>query len=425
METIKNVTQLLVAKDQAVTVSAADVINSIADLADGDVLVTDLKNVVLDAASLPATVPAFKLIQRSGSNLIHSDIITQGLVRSYTLGLQVAEAQQVDYVGYNGVSGALDTIASNIYTIRLYCRDLDTAGFMQQKIKEGFYKSNAVAASYTQQAVALGLVESLIANYSREADQDIAFERINAGALANALATSTVSVVKGSKFIVCSEDMTSLITAGTILRFGATGAGTAPCYVVTGHDGGTTTARIYELDVPWQGVTAAAFAAASFESVTEGAWGISLTGVDRYFLTGKFSSKVNTWVTTIDMGDAAVAVVTASVTPYPGVGTLQQLATLEKELQADEFIYRSFPEGTPIDRADIVGALYDVTIVEFDGSIQSGLGVDVKSPKTLQIALESNTAQGDDTNVGIVTTLNAIIVTKWATPGAAAQTPTA
>jgi len=427
MDTIRNVTQLLVAKNQTMTAALEGaVISEYTDLKDGEVVITDPKNVVLDATDF-TTIPfsAIKFIQRSGTKLIHSDVIESGTVRQYHVGLQSAETQQLDYVGYNGVSGALDTIASNIYTIRLTILGSTIAGFMQRKIKEGFYKSNAVAASYTQQAVAKGLVSSLISNYSREPEQDLAFERVNAGALANALGTSTVSVVKGSDKIKTSADMTALVLVGTILRFGATGAGVAPCYVVTGHDSGAGAARIYTLDVPWQGATTAAVAAASFESVTEGAWGVKIQGVDRAYEVGKFASRVIAWNTQVDFGDSGTAVA-SSTGAYPGVGTSQQLGQVEKQFQADEFPYRNFAEGAPVDRADIAqGTLYDVFTIEYDGKIQSGLGTVVSSPKTLQIGTAgSSNANNEDANTGLLVTLNALFVTAGWVDGAVLQTVT-
>jgi hypothetical protein len=350
--------------------------------------------------------------------------LEEGDIKNWLVGLQAAETQQLDYVGYNGVSGALDTLATNIYTIRLNILDKTTAGFMQQKIKEGFYKSNASAASYTQQAVARGLQASLIANYSRETEQDLNFERINAGAQADALATAEVTMVKGSKYLVPDEDLTALVTAGTLLRFGATGAGVAPVYVVVGHDGGAAAARVYELDIAWQGATGLV-AAASFESVTEGAWGVKIQGVDREFKAGYFPSNVMFWSTQIDFGDLAAAVVT-STAAYPGVGTGQQLGMLEKELQADEFAYRGFPEAGVVDRVDIVPAtLYDVHVINYNGVIQSGGGLEVQSPKTIEIATQgSSNNNNEDANTGLLVTLNALFVTAGWVPGAVAQTVT-
>ena len=427
METIKNVTQLLVAKNQTMTAGLeGTVISDYTDLLDGEVVITDPKNVVLDATDF-TTIPfsAIKFIQRSGNVLVHSDVLEEGDIKTYLVGLQAAETQQLDYVGYNGVSGALDTLASNIYTIRLNILDKTTAGFMQQKIKEGFYKSNASAASYTQQRVALGLVSSLIANYSRETEQDLVFERINGGAADDAMATATGSVTKGSKYVVFNEDLTAIVVVGSIIRFGATGAGVAPCYVVVGHDGGAAAARVYELDVAWQGATNAAFAAASLETVTEGDWGVKIQGVDREFKAGYFASNVIFWETQIDFGDLSAAVVT-STAAYPGVGTGQQLGGLEKELQADEFIYRGFPEAGVVDRVDVVPTtLYDVFVINYNGVIQSGGGLAVQSPKTIQIATAgASNPNNEDANTGLLVTLNALFVTAGWVPGAVAQAVT-
>lgn len=408
MDTIRNVTQLLVGKDVAETTKTnLALITSGSDFNDGEIFIADHMNRYLDGTTA-AVDGLIKYGQARGSEILWSDIIDlKNNLNGYNIGLAADETQQLDYVGYNGVSGALDTIASNIYTIRLNILDKTTAGFMQQKIKEGFYKSNAVAASYTQSAVALGLVKSLQANYSREPEQDIVFERINSGAQANALATATVSVTKGSKFIVASEDLTALVTAGTILRFGTSGAGVAPVYIVVGHDGGAAAARVYELDVPWQGDTAAAFAAATFESVTEGDWGVKIQGVNREFKAGYFWSNPIFWETQIDFGEAQTSVIT-STAAYPGVGTGDYLANLEKELQADEFIYRGFPEAGVVDRVDILatgsGGNYDVQVIEHEHNLKAAQGTPTESPKTLMIAWRIK-AGGENANAAAIVTI--------------------
>jgi hypothetical protein len=384
MDTIRNVTQLLIGADVALTaLTDLDPITSPAQLADGEIVITDQFNRYLDGSSA-ATNGLIKFAQRSGNELVWSDVINIGTLKQYAITPAAAETQQVDYVGYNGVSGALDEIASNIYTVRLYYQESLIAGFMQQKIKEGFYKSNATAASYTQRAVAKGLQESLIKNFSREAEKDIAFERINSGAADAALGNLTLT--QGSKYFVSAIDDTANISAGDVVRLGGTGAGTAPCYVVVGHDGGAGAARVYELDVPWQGATVAALAAA--ETVTEADWGLQLQGVDRLFSLGKFASRVAHWKTTIDFGDAAVATVT-STGAYEGVGTGQQISTLEKELQADNYVYRGFSRGADAPREDAVQtntADYDVQVLEYEHVLEAAQGTPTKSPKTLQIA---------------------------------------
>jgi hypothetical protein len=431
VEKTKNVTQLFVVKNQSPTAGLeADLIADYTNLQDGEVCITDAKNVVLDATGIPAALNAFKLIGRSGTSLYESNLVELGKVKTYLLNKQLAEVQQVDYVGSNGTTGALDTIASNIYTIRLYVQGSTIADFMQQKIKEGFYKSNTAAASYTQEAVATGLYDSLVANFSREPEEEIRFGRINSGARTNlGTATTSLTFTKGSTTVTCQGDVDDA-TGGTALLvgewIGAAVAVTTPLYKIVSID---TTANTLVIDRPFNDASAVVLDDAVGRIIAATAlaanYGVKLSGIDRGFVLGKFKSSVVTWKTTIDFGDNQTTTVVESVKAYPGIGTYQQLASLEKELQADEYVFRSFVEGAPTDRAQVTGALYDVIVLEIKGDEVSGLGVNVESPKTIQIALEANTATGDDANTGIVTVLNAILVASWAVPGAVNQTPTA
>lgn len=425
METIKNVNQLFVGKNISKTGTASLVITGPSVIADGEVCVVDPRNNVhLTTAGYPAGLDGFRICQRSGDKLIFSDVVKAGSVRKYSISLPASNpaSEQVDYIGYNGSAGSIaDLVANNIYTVRLYILDSTISGFMQQKIKEGFWKSGASVP--TQQAVAKNLVESLIKNYSREPIQDIRFERVNAGAAANALGTATATVTQGSKVIVFSEDMTALVTAGTLVRLGGAGAGTTPVYVVSSVSGSGATAA-YTLDIPYQGVSEV-IAAGNVESVTEGNWGIKISGVAQTY-NEKFFGAPASWKLAIDFTDNQSTVITNASAASTGTGTYDVLARLEKELQADEYIFRNFVEGAPVDRKDVLPATtYDVVVVEYDGIIESGLGTQVRSPKTLTIVQAGNGAQADVANIGWLTLLNHLIVTTWATPGASALTPTA
>ena len=426
MQTTRNVTQLFVGANIAKTAAAGNVINSVASLGNGEIAVVNpVNNVQLTTAGFPAGLDGFKLIQRSGNRLIHSDVVKAGTVRKYTISLPATfpATEQVDYIGYNGTAGSIaDLIANNIYTVRLYVLDSTINGFMQQKIKEGFWKSGAAAPN--QRAVAKNLVESLIKNYSREPVQDIRFERINSGALLDAIGVLTATVVNGSKAVVFSGDATAIVTVGSLLRIGGTGAGTTPVYVVESVDAGVGAARVYTLDIPYQGATAT-IAAANIETVNEGNWGIQIAGVAQAY-DGKFFGEPTVWKTTIDFTDNQLTTVTNATAASPGTGNYDVLARLEKELQADEYVYRNFIEGAPVDRTDVLaGTTYDVVVIEYDGEIESGLGTTVKSPKTLIIASAGNAAQADVAAIGWLTLLNQLIVTTWATPGTANLVPTA
>ena len=519
METIHNVTQLFVVKKQTPTAALeGDVINDYTDLLDGEAAVCDYKNVVIDAASTSG-YDRFKIVARVGNKLIQSDLVHSGTVRKYYVTGQSAEVRQVDYVGYNGTggSGSLGALTSTLHTIRLYVRDTTIAGFMQQKVKEGFYKSGS---STSQEAIALGLVKSLIKNYSREPEQDLAFNRVcSATQVALGTSVNTVTLTKGSKYFTAS-DIDDATGAGTALAAGdylciprgdqrevdvtgtsgtatvsilglsltatfdtnlattaanfvtahadtlaavgvtvtnpsaalllfttrdgsaipafsianATGdlAGTlkelcdasTPVYCISALD---TTNNIGTLDIEYQGESIvyddlelmqledASIAAASF--------GIKIEALDRDFVVGKFASLPMTFKTTIDFGTSSSTEVTESTAASAGQGTWQQLQQLEKELQADEYVFRSFVEGAPVDRSQVEKyKLYDIMAVEYDGEIQSGQGVTIKSPKTLLVAFEGATnLSASDNNQGIVDCLDGLIVTTWATPGTSAQ----
>ena len=508
METIKNVTQLFVLKKQTPTVGLeGDTIDGIEDLLDGEVAVVDYRNVVQDGAnggaSLTAGLNKIKLIGRSGDKLIHSDWIGKGTVTGYTVTPQSAEVQQIDYVGYAGTgSASLGALTSTLHTIRLYVRDSTTAGFMQQKIKEGFYKSGA---STSQAAIALGLVRSLVANYSREPEQDLTFDRVN-NATQVALGTSvgTVTLTKGSKYFTASDiddatgggtalaagdylclprgnarqiDLTgtsgtmTIVTRGisTTATFNASLTQTAIDYVSTQYDallavgivvtnpsvalltfttidgsaiysitpaaatgdmdgtekelctGATPVYAIAALDatndigtldteyqgdsIVWDDLELMQLESAS---IAASVFGIKVSAFDRKFVAGKFASLPMTFKTTIDFGTSSSTTVTESTAAAPGQGTAQQIQHLEKELQADEYVYRSFVEGAPVDRTQAEKyKLYDVCSITFSGQIQSGLGTVVNSPKTILIAIEgTSNLSASDANQGVVQTLD-------------------
>lgn len=398
MDTIRNVTQLLIGKDISATASDGDVISVPGDLADGEVVLCTPQNVVTDGTDAFTKV---KFIQRSGNVLIHSDIIDLGkpaYLNNYSIGKAAAEAEQLDFVGWNGVAGDITGVASNIYTIRLNILDKTTAGFMQQKIKEGFYKSNANAASYTPQAIAEALVTSLVKNYSRETEQDIRFELVNGGARTAATGTGNVTFTQGSKFISATTAIDAVAAVGDLIGEDDTSL-QAPLYRIVSMD---LTAETAVLDRPFQEGTTTALEAAvaivAAATATAAGWGVRIEGQDREFKAGYFWSNVCFWDTQVDFGDLAGAVlVTKDTAAYPGVGTGDYIANLEGELQADEFIYRGFPEAGVVNRTDAIagsGIGYDVQVIEHEHNLEAAQGTPTKSPKTLMIAWDATAAQG-------------------------------
>lgn len=245
-----------------------------------------------------------------------------------------ARVEQVSYLGYNGTSGSLDAANSTYYGIRVTLNH--TFGmFNNSPLMLTFpYKTDASA---TQSEVAAGLANAATAVLDRQAFKCMKVERINSGAQANAIAAATVSVVNGGKQIVTSDDETAVLLNGTIVRFGTSGAGTAPCYIIESQDAGAGAARIYTLDQKYQGATDATFAAATFETVTEGNWGLKFTGIsvaDAAFAPGVDEPFVSSF--TIQSDDFTTATVTYTTKPFIGTGTYQLVADAEARSQFDK-----------------------------------------------------------------------------------------
>ena len=218
MQAQRNVANILIANSVATALTHSNNIDSyISSMSTGEPGVISPSGIVVNAAG---TLPSeFKIVTKlTNGDLNISDIIKAKSIKSINTTRYTAATNQTDYVGYNGSTGSINVINSNIYSVKLHLIPSDTAGFMQQKIKEGFYESDASA---TQAEIAYGLTNSLIKNFSREPEKikysvdRIKFERINSGAQADALGTATATLNYGSKSVVFSEDMTALVTGAS------------------------------------------------------------------------------------------------------------------------------------------------------------------------------------------------------------------
>lgn len=188
-----------------------------------------------------------------------------------------ARTEKVVYFGYNGTSGSLDAANSTYYSLKLVLNH--TFGMLNNSplMLTIPYKSDSSA---TQQEVARGLALEAIKTISRQPYRFAKVERVNSGT-GSSSAVDNLSFTNGSKYFTSADDDTSTLTTGTILRIEEPeNNGTSltdPCYVIVGNDGGVGSARVYELDIPFQGVTNADHDCVN--TVTEGNWGLKFTGI--------------------------------------------------------------------------------------------------------------------------------------------------
>lgn len=408
MQAQRNVANILIANSGATNLTAAGNIDSyLSAMYVGEPAVVSPAGKVIDATgTLP---PEFKIVTKlTNGELNYSDLLVAKRIKAINVTKYAAPTNQVDYVGYNGTANAIDVINNNIYSVKLIILPDDIAGFMQQKIKEGFYETDSTA---TQREIATGLTKSLISNFSREPEKvkfgvdRIKFERINSGALADAIATATLTVSKGSKAVVFSADATAIVTVGSLLRIGGTGAGTAPVYVVTAVTGTGATA-VYTLDIPYQGESEVV-AHGNVETVTEGNWGIKISSSTYSYDEPKFRYNQPIWKTwTQDMGST---VVTEGARAYRGNGDWKQVDAMEQLFLGNEGNYYRAQVPSPYFRKETVAnRTYGIIEFEFTDDFQTELGKDIASLKQLYIACQNTTGTSySSATVGLGTIIDA------------------
>lgn len=422
METIKNVAQILV----ATTIDTYSATNTPDDLSVGQLGVFGLDNLQLNG--VPSS-GKFKFCTKNvDGSITHSDVIDVNSY-SFTVNPHSAATAQLDYIGFNGSSGSIDVIDSNIYTVRLYLKDNTTASFVHDLIKEGYYKSDASA---TQEEIALGLIHSLNANFKRDAEvkDTVRFDLISSAAVdTDNDFTAAATVVKGSKYMTVASDspLTTPNTAGSYdsgtdivvgdyVRVrrdgpssdtGSTTALTDSVYRVEAVSGVDTTEATITLDRaveedsgtynPEGSTTTNRLDIEVIPKVTALAanFGIRAQAVEKTFKPGVFNSQPYvSWDLNIqDFGSTTITESTASTW---GIGDYRWVAEREYEWQMNEYPYRAASPQLHDYRKDAlyhknagtVTTGYDVTIITFRDDMSTPLGSNANSFKQLYLATD-------------------------------------
>lgn len=350
--TEKDKTTLFVGKDVAITTGDISTLN------DGEIgIFNKAKTGRLVEASTDAS---FTIVEGKGTgtpftgDTINVSDVTKVVRRTYQ-----AATEKVDYIGYNGASGAIEAINDNLYFVRLNIdQSITTSQGGGILVKHGQYKSSVTSA--TQVEVADGLVSSFINNFSREAKQYIKFERVTSSTV-TASTSGNITVVNGSKYVTAATDIDNAsVAVGDYLSLDGV------AYKIKAINVGS--AQVAELDIPYQGASAViADASCGFitaSNAAAGNWGIKLTGLPLKFSVGKMNYRKADWKTTVqNFGTTAI---TESVGAFGGSGTYEQAAELEFFYKGNDGEY--FRKGAPdiFDRpvATAVGTSYHTIIIE-------------------------------------------------------------
>ena len=403
--TQNDVMQLLIGKDIAAvpTVSAGSAVVDYSSLADGEVAVVNSHNIVLSAASVLTddfvAESGIKLVQRSGTDLLQSDLIKQNNILSYKGALDAAGAEQVSYIGYNGTSGAIEVANSKLYVVRLGLREKDQTGQGQEWIINAPYKSTAAA---TEHAIANGLALSLANAVNRQTVKPMKVELIaNTAHAATGAFDNTCTVVNGEKLVTVGTDTdydtNTALAVGDYVRFSAAPATTGSLvsdgiYKVVELVSATQFAVDRPIEAASQAYTAALVGATVLNSTKIAAadLGLRFTGIARSFDAGKFRYSKVEFEIGLDgpdsFGDTGI---TLSTDMSLGSGTYEQIAELEWELEGNrgsEYM-GDFMQPTPKSDADAAATYDQVAITYFGDHSVGAVGATPRRNKQLILAL--------------------------------------
>jgi hypothetical protein len=208
MFTQKDIARAYISGDKSYTSST-----TVDGMAVGEIMVQKIDGSTLATGGSITT--QFRFVTMYVDGPVTSDWITPGTVTYHTRAHGVP-AEQISFIGYNGSAGDMDALASTDYIARLYIRDNLSALGNKQMVKFGAYKSNSTTSD---EAVALGVKQSLVANFKREKNQLIKIEEVASGTIAALTGASVIyRLTKGSKTVhtyIKTAGITSEFTAST------------------------------------------------------------------------------------------------------------------------------------------------------------------------------------------------------------------
>lgn len=392
MITQNSATRTLVGKRISRTSGLAATQVSPSSIAAGEVVVTDAAGKILDSTTV-LTAKEIVVVQGQGSTkpLIKSDVIKLGKLISYKGKKTAAAVEQVSYIGYNGTSGSIDAITSNLYFARIAMLNEQNT-FGNRVMYENFKYETGTSTS--QKAVAQGLW--LDAINIKNAEQMYRFERICDGTQADWTGSATgMTFTKGSNTVAFTSSgsaSTGTIAVGDVIRVAGQGV-----YIATSA---ASAGASFTIDGKFQGTTGeytGGTTAASQAGIvaTPVNWGIRVTGVAKTYIVGIFRYyKVRFGLQLKDFGATTLTEpgTSPAVGASEGQGTTEQIQDLEWMSQGvDGKIYRTDPMLPVINVANAISNLgsdvgFAQLILKFYDNEPLPIGETAKSPKMLVIA---------------------------------------
>jgi hypothetical protein len=312
-----------------------------ANIAKGEIVVTDLANVVLDTTTV-LTAPQIKVIMGRGAGIpfVESKPLKTTELKSYAVKAYEAKVQEVLYYGYNAATGvgAFDVINNNFYDLNISLYNIwGTEASSLYIPVGGSYQSTSTA---TEEEIANGLYKNVIGNTSRFTPPIVLVELVSSAA--GVAVSDAVIIQKGAKSITGAATLAPAVSVGDYVRLGSQSTTTDPVYKITATDG----VSVITLDVPVQ----ADFSGNAFQVVAAtaqaGAFGIRFTGVNQPFILDSRPVFMVEFQGGLKNGGSTPIV--KEVTPYLGNGTYELCRQEEAASWRNQGILYNYTEFPPI-----------------------------------------------------------------------------
>lgn len=383
VSTQRNVMGVTVGKNIAGT-AIASLTNDLANLPDGQIVALGngaAGEVVLPVGGASGAYPSIRLVTKVGTQLNYSArIFAKDVLAWKGIDGAVGTAEQVTFIGYNGVdaTSALDNTATEY--ILTYVNDWDDQQWSEQKMRKAFIYTSAtptqksIAQSFTYQFNFDGFRSSL-----QGVDPQVSAVMMADGAAASPATAVTLAVTNGSDIVTLNAADAGIQVVGTVLRIGntntsATGRGTTvPVYVVTAIPSTDSTLSAAQLRIHtyFQGTTDATVDLTADAGVVAAStnYGMRFTGLPLTWALPPYGDwpwkKVTFHFDTEGFGTSTI---TESTRASKGQGDYRAVAELEYSAQGNEgALNRStipLPTGRHVTPTDASINPYDTLYIE-------------------------------------------------------------
>jgi hypothetical protein len=385
LDSKNNIKSVFIVPANATVVAAGTKVTP-GSLALDSVVLTNMSNEVLNTSAAGAYDPTIydkiKIIKdRGANNPLQQVVLTRSQIATASSVAGRLASEQVDYVGYNGVTAGtqIALLNNNFYTVKLeHVPNSFAYGKRPANYKYGTYQSSPAA---TQAEVANGLTASLVQNFrpNRTIDWRVFSEVTNAGARTAATATAVVTLTftKYSKSVIASAATASTnIVAGDYVAIDA--ATTTGVYKVASKDASGNLV----LDISYQGDTTTIVAATNnirIVAATANAanFGIKITGIKQKYDVNRWRQYDKVRFNTFLDGFTPSATVTAITTTaaFDGIAVYEQVANDEYISWGDEG--QVFVDQTPPlfrEQDAVVGQQYQPAVIGWLDRLPSLIG---------------------------------------------------